>query len=106
MIDREFGTRADASTTTEEAYLSLCHTILWAVIDAFAAKHGLSASGLAMQAGLDSTAFNKSKRLRADGRRRWPSTESIAKIIAATGADWSDFLDLVRVNLLPTKSSN
>ena len=48
---------------------------VWAAIDALAERYSLSASGLAKRAGLDSTAFNKSKRLSADGRPRWPSTE-------------------------------
>ena len=64
----------------------LSHEQVWAAIDALAARHSLSASGLARRAGLDSTAFNKSKRQSADGRPRWPSTESLAKIMEATGA--------------------
>ena len=64
----------------------LSHEQVWAAIDALAARHSLSASGLARRAGLDSTAFNKSKRQSADGRPRWPSTESLAKVMEATGA--------------------
>ena len=64
----------------------LSHDRVWAAIDALAERYSLSASGLAKRAGLDSTAFNKSKRLSSDGRPRWPSTESLAKIIEATGA--------------------
>ncbi len=30
-----------------------------------------------------------------DGRARWPSTESLAKVLAATGADLSEFTALV-----------
>ena len=41
----------------------LSHDRVWAAIDALAARYSLSASGLAKRAGLDSTAFNKSKRL-------------------------------------------
>jgi phage repressor protein C with HTH and peptisase S24 domain len=73
----------------------LSHDTVWAAIDALAARHSLSASGLARRAGLDSTAFNKSKRLSADGRPRWPSTESIAKIIEATGSSFDEFSALV-----------
>src|SRR4051794_16387349 len=73
----------------------LSHETVWAAIDALAARHSLSTSGLARRAGLDSTAFNKSKRLSADGRPRWPSTESIAKIIDATGSSLDEFLELV-----------
>jgi phage repressor protein C with HTH and peptisase S24 domain len=73
----------------------LSHEKVWAAIDALAARHSLSASGLARRAGLDSTAFNKSKRRSADGRPRWPSTESLAKIMDATGASLAEMLALV-----------
>jgi phage repressor protein C with HTH and peptisase S24 domain len=73
----------------------LSHDRVWAAIDALAERYSLSASGLAKRAGLDSTAFNKSKRQSADGRPRWPSTESIAKIIDATGASLDEFFNLV-----------
>lgn len=71
------------------------HDRLWAAIDAIAARHGLSPSGLARRAGLDATAFNKSKRFTNDGRPRWPSTESIAKILAATGSELSELVGLI-----------
>jgi len=73
----------------------LSHERVWAAIDALAERYSLSPSGLARRAGLDSTAFNKSKRQSADGRPRWPSTESLAKIIEATGASLDEFLRLV-----------
>jgi phage repressor protein C with HTH and peptisase S24 domain len=68
------------------------HESVWGAIDALAARHGLSISGLAKKAGLDATAFNVSKRHGSDGRPRWPSTESIAKILAATGESVEDFV--------------
>jgi phage repressor protein C with HTH and peptisase S24 domain len=61
------------------------HAQIWHAIDRIAADHALTPSGLARRAGLDATSFNKSKRINADGRKRWPSTESIAKILAVTG---------------------
>lgn len=73
----------------------LSHASVWAAIDALADRYSLSTSGLARRAGLDSTAFNKSKRLSSDGRPRWPSTESLAKIIKATGATLDEFMALV-----------
>lgn len=73
----------------------LSHDRVWAAIDALAERYSLSASGLAKRAGLDSTAFNKSKRLGADGRPRWPSTESLAKVMEATGASLDEFLALL-----------
>jgi phage repressor protein C with HTH and peptisase S24 domain len=73
----------------------LSHDRVWAAIDALAARNALSPSGLAKRAGLDSTAFNKSKRLSSDGRPRWPSTESLAKIIEATNSSLEEFIRLV-----------
>jgi phage repressor protein C with HTH and peptisase S24 domain len=73
----------------------LSHERVWAAIDELAVRNGLSTSGLAKRAGLDSTAFNKSKRISADGRKRWPSTESVAKVIQATGATLEEFLSLI-----------
>ena len=73
----------------------LSHERVWAAIDALAARYSLSASGLAKRAGLDSTAFNKSKRQSADGRPRWPSTESLAKIIEATNSSLDEFFTLI-----------
>jgi phage repressor protein C with HTH and peptisase S24 domain len=73
----------------------LTHTRIWTAIDSLAEVHGMSASGLAKKAGLDPTTFNRSKRIAADGRPRWPSTESVAKILHATGASLESFLDIV-----------
>jgi phage repressor protein C with HTH and peptisase S24 domain len=73
----------------------LSHEQVWAAIDALARRHSLSVSGLAKRAGLDSTAFNKSKRRAADGRPRWPSTESLAKIIEATSSSVDEFFTLL-----------
>jgi phage repressor protein C with HTH and peptisase S24 domain len=72
----------------------LQHSDVWRGIDRLAAKHGLSASGLARRAGLDPTAFNPSKRITREGRPRWPSTESVAKILAVTGESFSSFVQL------------
>jgi phage repressor protein C with HTH and peptisase S24 domain len=72
----------------------LSHARIWSAIDRLAEDNELSASALARRAGLDPTTFNKSKRKSADGRPRWPSTESIAKILEATGTDIARFLGL------------
>src|SRR5688500_1205906 len=71
------------------------HDDIWRAIDALAAENGLSASGLARKAGLDPTAFNPSKRIGGDGRARWPSTESINKVLAAVSSSWNAFAALV-----------
>jgi phage repressor protein C with HTH and peptisase S24 domain len=74
----------------------LTHDRVWAAIDALATRHGMSPSGLAKRAGLDPTTFNRSKRVGGDGRPRWPSTESIAKVLDATGEDLAGFFSLAR----------
>lgn len=74
----------------------LTHEQIWRAIDRLASAFGYSPSGLAKQAGLDPTSFNKSKRIGPDGKPRWPSTESISRILAATGATMSDFVSLVQ----------
>ncbi len=68
------------------------HRSIWDAIDALAKRHQLSVSGLARLAGLDATAFNPSKRVGKDGRNRWPSTESIAKILQATEEGYEQFM--------------
>ncbi|WP_077962478.1 S24 family peptidase [Ensifer adhaerens] len=73
----------------------LSHGTIWHAIDTLAERHQLSPSGLARRAGLDPTSFNKSKRRSADGRERWPSTESIAKVLEATGATMDQFTSLL-----------
>lgn len=70
----------------------LSHRAVWDGIDALARRHGHSVSALAKLAGLDATAFNVSKRVSKDGRERWPSTESISKILEATGDGFDAFL--------------
>lgn len=84
----------------------LTHRQIWTAIDALAARHGLSPSGLAKAAGLDPTTFNKSKRGTANGKLRWPSTGSLAKVLGATGASLDEFVALVegiasRTRLVP-----
>lgn len=73
----------------------LSHAHIWAAIEALASKNNLSPSGLARLAGLDPTSFNKSKRQGTDGRLRWPSTESLAKIMLATSTSFNEFANLV-----------
>lgn len=73
----------------------LTHADIWQAIDSLAAEHGLSISGLAKRAGLDPTSFNRSKRTSRVGKPRWPSTESLAKILAATGATLPDLVNYI-----------
>ncbi len=83
----------------------LSHDRIWAAIDQLAERYGLSASGLARKAGLDATSFNRSKRTSPEGRDRWPSTESVGKILRATGASLEEFLRLVDSSIGGAKST-
>src|ERR1700727_2894927 len=74
---------------------TLSHDQVWTALDRLAERAGLSASGLAKKSGLDPTTFNKSKRVTADGRERWPSTESVAKALAATNSSIDSFVQLI-----------
>lgn len=73
----------------------LTHAQIWTALDRLAERAGLSPSGLARRAGLDPTTFNKSKRITSDGRERWPSTESVAKALAATGTAIDTFVQFI-----------
>ena len=73
----------------------LSHDRIWAAIDDVAKRYNLTTSGLARRAGLDPTTFNPSKRTGPDGRERWPSTESVSKILKATGMTVAEFMGLL-----------
>jgi phage repressor protein C with HTH and peptisase S24 domain len=73
----------------------LTHDQIWTALDRLAERAGLSPSGLAKRSGLDPTTFNKSKRITADGRERWPSTESVSKALASTNSSIDSFVQLI-----------
>ena len=73
----------------------LTHNQIWTAIDRLAARAKMTASGLAKKSGLDPTTFNKSKRITPEGRPRWPSTESVAKALAATNTKIDTFVSLI-----------
>lgn len=72
------------------------HYQIWHAIELFAHDHGMSCSGLAKHSGLDPTTFNKSKRASVFGQPRWPSTETISKILNATHAAPQDFFKYIK----------
>lgn len=76
-------------------YRMFTHPQIWQAIDRLAKSKGYSASGLAKRAGLDPTSFNRSKRTSPEGKPRWPSTESLAKVLAITESTMSDFITLI-----------
>ena len=73
----------------------LTHEQIWTALDRLAERAGLSPSGLAKRSGLDPTTFNKSKRITPESRERWPSTESVAKALAATNNSIDTFVQLI-----------
>src|SRR5262245_19436257 len=103
MVDQSPQRAADPTERTFA--MSLTHAQIWGALDRLAARAGLSASGLAKKAGLDPTTFNKSKRITPDGRPRWPSTESVAKSLAATGCSVEAFVSLIDENARPPAKS-
>ena len=78
--------------------MPLSHAQLWKAIDGLARHEGLSVSALARRAGLDATSFNPSKRFGPGDppRPRWPSTESLTRILDATGLSLGEFATLAR----------
>jgi phage repressor protein C with HTH and peptisase S24 domain len=78
-----------------KAHRILTHGQVWMALDRLAERAGMSPSGLAKRSGLDPTTFNKSKRITADGRERWPSTESVSKALAATNSTIDTFVQLI-----------
>lgn len=71
------------------------HSQIWLGVDKLAKRYGFSPSGLAKKAGLDPTSFNKSKRISSEGKPRWPSTESISKILIVCNSNLEEFSNLV-----------
>jgi phage repressor protein C with HTH and peptisase S24 domain len=81
------------------------HTEIWVAIDRLADSSGYSTSGLAKKAGLDATAFNRSKRMSPEGKPRWPSTESLAKILSVTNVTMYEFISLIKLESLSNPHS-
>jgi len=73
--------------------MQLSYKEIWDGLERLAEIKGLSLSALAQKAGLDPTSFNKSKRIGADGRKRWPSTESMNKVLKATNTTVFEFME-------------
>lgn len=67
------------------------HAAVWSAIDQIAAQLETSPSGLARRAGLDPTAFNKSKRIGDDGAPRWPSLGTLSLVLEVSGTTYADF---------------
>lgn len=77
------------------------HKMLWKAIEKLARIHGLSFSGLAKISGLDATTFNKSKQYSSDGTPRWPSCQTISKILEATNVSPLEFAKIMLIDDYP-----
>lgn len=73
--------------------MPLTHAQIWNGLDRLARREGCSTSGLARRADLDPTSFNPSKRMSGD-RPRWPSTESLTKVLTVCGVSLAEFAEL------------
>ncbi|MBD5391750.1 hypothetical protein HDR66_03010 [bacterium] len=69
----------------------MTHTEIWNAIDAFVESQQMSCARMARFSGLNSTTLNKSKRRTRDGKDRWPSMHSIAKMLDASNLYMMDF---------------
>lgn len=76
--------------------MTLTHAGIWKSLDTLAKRAGTSPSGLARRAGLDPTSFNPSKRFGAGDppRPRWPSTESLMRVLETSQLSLGEFASL------------
>lgn len=70
------------------------HEELWRAIDALAERRGLSLQALAKKCDVDFTTLTPFKR-NANGRERWPSSETLIKILNGVGCDLQEFAALL-----------
>ncbi len=73
----------------------MTHTDIWRAIDKMASEQKMTCSAMARRGGLCATAFNKSKRETKEGKPRWVSMQSIAKVLNSTGQPMGYFAAIV-----------
>lgn len=73
----------------------MTHADIWRAIDKMAADQKMTCSAMARHGGLCATAFNKSKRETKEGKPRWVSMQSIAKVLNSTGRPMGYFAAIV-----------
>lgn len=76
--------------------MPLTHAKIWKGLDALAKREGISPSALARRAGLDPTSFNPSKRFGPGDppRPRWPSTESVMRVLSTSDISLAEFASM------------
>ena len=70
------------------------HCALWQTVNHIAEQNNVSCSRLAINCGLDSTAFNVSKRISKYGQSRWLSGDTLVKIIRTTNITPIQFAEI------------
>lgn len=66
---------------------------VWRGIDLLADNVGVTPARLARMAGLDQAVFSAGRRRRDDGSLRWPSMDSLAKVLKVSGISMGDFVN-------------
>lgn len=69
----------------------MTHGEIWDAIDSFARSRNMTCSCMARRGGLNATTFNPSKRVGPGGKERWPSMQSVVKVLDANNAYMIDF---------------
>lgn len=72
------------------------HQVIWSVIDEMARRNKMSLCHLALISGLDNTCLAPNKRFTRNGKPRWPSIETVYKILTATHTDVITFVRLIQ----------
>ena len=73
----------------------MTHSELWDGIQNLAASKSISCSRLAVISGLDPTTFNRSRHKTKYGQDRWPTTQTISRIMDATGISLAEFAEFL-----------
>jgi CheY-like chemotaxis protein len=68
---------------------------IWDGIEQLARRKGCSLSRFSILAGLDPTALNRSKRFGPDLKPRWPSTETLSKLLTASQTTLTQFCEIL-----------
>ena len=71
---------------------------IWLGIDHLADQVGVSPARLARMAGLDQAVFSAGRRRKPNGELRWPSMDSLAKVLDVAGVSLGDFVNYMHGN--------
>ncbi len=83
----------------------LSHTEIWTAIDALAKRFDMESVGHGQDGGPGPHQLQPFQARRGESRPRWPSTESLAKVLEATGVGFSEFAALTERALSALQSA-